>query len=157
MIGARRGASSVLLCDHAGRPSSGRLNRDGRVDPCEVDQPSPVFEIVVFHVERERLLGSRSVSCPPKDFVNVPRSGQPMFVAVIPHVLLRNFRRGRRLVPEVRAVHRLFDFPFNVAGIDAFDDHQPTLRPRPRTALYSAQPRTRSSSRVLFREHAGRQ
>lgn len=34
------------------------------------------------------------------------------------------------LVPEVDAVDGLIDFPFDVTGIDALDDHPHTLRPR---------------------------
>lgn len=126
MVGSGALLERSSASESAGAAVAG-LDRDGRVDPREVDQASPVLQIVVLDVERERLLGARSVSCPPKDFVNVPCAGHTMFVAVVAQVFLRNVERSRRLVPEVHAVHRLLDFPSDVAGIDPFDDHQLTL------------------------------
>lgn len=94
----------------------------------EVDQPG-VAILDVFDVDREGLLGTCGCPRPVEDLVNVRRANEPVLVAVVTHVLLRDPWWRGWLVPEVHPVDRLLDFPFSVMGISTLDDHPLNLEP----------------------------
>jgi hypothetical protein len=97
-----------------------------RINAGQVDESGAAL-VEVFDVQREGLLGSRCSVRPGQDLVDVGGLTESVLVAVVPHVLLRDPRRRGLLMPEVDPVNRLIDLPFDVTGIDAFDDHSPTL------------------------------
>src|SRR5262245_57726195 len=81
-----------------------------------------------FHVEGEGLLRPGRGGGPIENLVNIACTTNPMLLAVIAHLLLRDARWGRRLMPEVDPIYRLIDFPLDVSAIHALSDHPPTVR-----------------------------
>lgn len=85
----------------------------------------------VFDGEGERLLGTSRHGGPVDHLMNVNRAPEPVFGAVVAHLLLRDPWWCGRLVPEVDPVDRLIDLPLDVEWIDALDVHVFTLGPLP--------------------------